>query len=248
MKEEKDVFKKFQDSFKGVEGHYHILEQRIPVEVQMEYFRVSAQVAKEKWPMDDEAYEHYVATMQNDEAMLSYKKRILAALATSKQVRAYRLLEKFIVVAPEDLRDWTAIALMEGRIQLESELSEEKQIYISTGLGGKEGKLRFFVLLGSKGGMPFQDYQKKTIEREFSYALPLHDCEIERLTVKEHHVEMLLLVPVLENLKDRLDEIVHECNLYGNFLSLSYTITNVKELSAEEIEEIFRKEDEKKVK
>lgn len=242
MKKEEDIFKKFQDSFKGLEGHYHILEQRIPVEAQMEYFKVSGQVGKEKWPMDESAYEHYVAALQNEEAMLGYKKRILAALATSKQVRAYRILEKFREVAPADLRDWTTIALMEGRILLESELSEEKQIYISTGLGGKEGKLRFFVLLIAKKGVPFQDFQRKVVEREFSYALPLQDCEIEQLTVNEFSVEMIVLVPMLGNLKNVLDRIIQECNLYGDFLSDKYTVTNVKELSAEEINELVQKE------
>lgn len=41
MKEEGDVFKKFRDSFSKMDGHFHILEQRVPVELQMEYF---------KWP------------------------------------------------------------------------------------------------------------------------------------------------------------------------------------------------------
>ena len=39
MKEEGDVFKKFRDSFSRMEGHFHILEQRVPVELQMEYFK-----------------------------------------------------------------------------------------------------------------------------------------------------------------------------------------------------------------
>lgn len=41
MKEEGDVFKKFRDSFSRMEGHFHILEQRVPVELQMEYFKYS---------------------------------------------------------------------------------------------------------------------------------------------------------------------------------------------------------------
>ena len=47
MKEEGDVFKKFRDSFSRMEGHFHILEQRVPVELQMEYFKYSENVRKE---------------------------------------------------------------------------------------------------------------------------------------------------------------------------------------------------------
>ena len=48
MKEEGDVFKKFRDSFSKMDGHFHILEQRVPVELQMEYFKYSEQVRKER--------------------------------------------------------------------------------------------------------------------------------------------------------------------------------------------------------
>ena len=50
MKEEGDVFKKFRDSFSRMEGHFHILEQRVPVELQMEYFKYSENVRKENRP------------------------------------------------------------------------------------------------------------------------------------------------------------------------------------------------------
>ena len=41
--------------------------------------------------------------------------------------------------------------------------------------------------------------------------------------------------------KQALDKVINECNQYGNFLSQVFTITNVKELSAEEVEEIIKK-------
>ena len=50
MKEEGDVFKKCRDSFSRMEGHFHILEQRVPVELQMEYFKYSENVRKENRP------------------------------------------------------------------------------------------------------------------------------------------------------------------------------------------------------
>ena len=84
---------------------------------------------------------------------------------------------------------------MESRISLESDFSDEKQIYISTGLGGKGEKLRFYVLMTSKGKKPFQEYQRQTIEREFAYYLPKTDCEIERLTIGEQYVELVFLIP-----------------------------------------------------
>ena len=47
MKEDNNIFKKFQNSFSQLNGHFHILEQRVPVELQMEYFRYSGRMRKD---------------------------------------------------------------------------------------------------------------------------------------------------------------------------------------------------------
>ena len=36
-----DLFRKFKDSFDNMEGHFHVLDHRVPVEVQLAYFRYS---------------------------------------------------------------------------------------------------------------------------------------------------------------------------------------------------------------
>ena len=243
MKEEGDVFKKFRDSFSKMDGHFHILEQRVPVELQMEYFKYSEQVRKEraKPDLNDMDYTAFRESLSNPESTTDYKKYILSMLATSREVKAYRMLEDYVQHPDEDVSNWAYMALMESRISLESELSDEKQIYISTGLGGKGEKLRFYVLMLSRDRKPFQEYQRKVIEREFAYFLPKADCEIERLTIGEQYVELVFLIPVRADIKLTLDKVINECNQYGDFLSNVFTITNVKELTAEEVSEIINK-------
>ena len=111
------------------------------------------------------------------------------------------MLEDYVQHPDEDVSNWAYMALMESRISLESELSDEKQIYISTGLGGKGEKLRFYVLMLSRDRKPFREYQRKVIEREFAYFLPKADCEIERLTIGEQYVELVFLIPVRADIK-----------------------------------------------
>lgn len=243
MKENNDVFKKFRDSFSKFDGHLHILEQRVPVERQMEYFKYSENLRKD--PSTSEVLNTDILILEgklyNPQLTPEYKKYILSLLAISRQVRAYRVLEEYAQEPDADVADWTYMALMESRIALESELSDEKQIYISTGLGGKKEKLRFYVLVLANELKPFQEYQKKVIEREFPYSLEKADCEIERLTIGEKYMELVFLIPVRANIKQTLDRVINECNQYGNFLSSVFTITNVKELSTEEVEEIIKK-------
>ncbi|MBS6576156.1 hypothetical protein [Parabacteroides goldsteinii] len=232
MKEEGDVFKKFRDSFSKMDGHFHILEQRVPVELQMEYFKYSEQVRKEraKPDLNDMDYTAFRESLSNPESTTDYKKYILSMLATSREVKAYRMLEDYVQHPDEDVSNWAYMALMESRISLESELSDEKQIYISTGLGGKGEKLRFYVLMLSRDRKPFLEYQRKVIEREFAYFLPKADCEIERLTIGEQYVELVFLIPVRADIKLTLDKVINECNQYGDFLSDKLTEQEVTDI------------------
>jgi len=245
MKRQEDVFKKFYDSFRNMDGRFHILEHRIPVEQQLNYFKYSEKVRKSSVELNDSDYELYTASLDNQEHSKEEKKMILSVLASSKQVRAYRLLERYVQNPDEGLVNWAYMALMESRITLESELSGEKQIYISTGLGGKGESIRFYVLILSSEGKDFKEYQREVIEKEFGYFFPKNDCEIERLTVGDKYVELVFLIPIRTDIKALLEETIQECNLYGNFLSELFTVTNVKELTKEEISKILEENESK---
>jgi hypothetical protein len=239
MKKKDDVFERFRDSFNKLEGHFHVLEQRIPIELQLEYFKYSEQMRRNNTKMTNEEYDVYLQSLSNSTLSSEHKKYILSALAISNDVRAFRVLEEYVRHPDPDVTNWAYMALMEIRLSLESDLLEEKQIYISTGLGGKGEKLRFYVLIIASGEAPFQEYQRQTIEREFAYFLPTEDCEIERLTIYDLYVELLLLIPMRKDIKAILDWVITECNQYGNFISDAITVTNVKELSADEVTEII---------
>ena len=55
-------------------------------------------------------------------------------------------------------------------------------------------------------------------------------------------MELVFLIPVVRtDIKLTLDKIINECNQYGDFLSDVFTITNVKELTEDEITAILEK-------
>ncbi|MDR1331829.1 MAG: hypothetical protein LBK07_06965 [Tannerella sp.] len=237
---QKNVFNQFQKFLKETDGDFHILEQRVPVETQMEYFKYSDHLRKKALSPEESDYGLLAVDLRNPLSSLEEKKHALSMLAISKDVRAYRLLEQYVCNVEPEIADWARMALIDSRITLESELSDGKQIYISTGLGGRGNKFRFFVLMLSAEGEPFAEYQKQIIEKEFAFSIPRYDCEIERLTVRERHVEMLFLAPMQLNIKMVIDSVMDECNQYGGFLANVYTVTNVKELDEEEIANIMK--------
>lgn len=245
---EGDVFKRFRDSFDRMDGHFHILEQRVPVPTQMEYFKYSEQVrrARVNPGLAEEEYADFLEKLSDPEVTTDHKMYILSMLATTRQVKAYRMLEDYAQHPDDDVKDWAYMALLESRISLESELSDEKQIYISTGLGGKGEKLRFYVLMLSRDRNTFEEYQRRVIEREFAFYLEKANCVIERLTIYDEYVELVFLISVRADIKFTLDRVIHECNLYGNFLSGNFTITNVKEMTEEEVYDIILKNEDSK--
>lgn len=241
MKEEGDVFRKFQESIRKINGHFHVLEQRVPLIKQLEYFKYTEQVRDQgkNLVIDESDYENFRKDLSDPELALDCKRTILSLLAISQKVESYRMLEDYAQHPEEDLKDWAYMALIDSRIALESDLLDEKHVYISTGLGGKEDKLRFYILLISKNLEPFEEFQHEVIKREFAFSFDKNDSEIERLTVTDNYVEMVCLIPMTSNIKLIIEQVINECNLYGDFLSENFTLTNVKEMSKEEIAKLI---------
>jgi hypothetical protein len=240
MKNRKDVFRYFSESFMNIEGEFHVLEHRVPLEQQMEYFKFSDKVRGDAQKMKDDDYEKYIEELKSDESTKEDKKKLLSILAASKQVKAYRFLEKFAQETDSDLSGWAYMALMESRIILEFDLLGKKQIFISTGLGGKGDKLRFYALIISSLQEPFVDYQKKIINDELTFAFSEKNCEPEHINIEDKYVEIVVLTPVMINLKSILEDVIAECNQYGNFLREIYVITNVKEYDKKELADIMK--------
>ena len=114
-----DVFKDIRDSFDSLHGHLHILEQRVPVELQMAYFKYSDRVRKENpapRPFSEEECERlYEELVSSDTADRARKRYLLCLLATSRSVRAYRLLEEYVQAPDPLVTEWAYMALMESR-------------------------------------------------------------------------------------------------------------------------------------
>ena len=113
-----------------------------------------------------------------------------------------------------------------------SSLLDEQQVFISTGLGGKGQKIRYFItLLNSQTDVEFSEAQKKMITEEFGYFLEKSEGELEEMEFTEGFAVGLFLFPLKKNLQDIFRSFIDECNQYGSFLKEDVIITNVKRLT-----------------
>jgi hypothetical protein len=229
MRRDRDVFKGFQQSLEELKGQLHFLETSVPVDKQMEYFRYSENVRNDVRPT---SIEEQIEVLHSPESSPKEIKYALAYLAVSGDIKAYRTIESY---SKKHFDDWTVMSLIQAKITLESELSDEKQIFISTGLGGKGDKLRFSAFFKANYLRPFSEYQRELIEKEMLYAIGQHGGEVEEIKIAENYFTILFLIYINVDIKVMFENALGECNQYGNFINGSFIITNVKIFSEEDI-------------
>jgi len=238
MKNDRNALKDLQHSLESIKGKLHVMEMNIPVEKQMEYFRFSETIRGNF--ANEYSIEYQMRILASPESSPSDIKYALAFLAVSGNVKAYRAIEAY---SEQHLDDWTVMSLFQAKITLESEFSDERQIFISTGLGGKDDKLRFYAFFKSTDGEIFSDYQRKLIEKEIPFFIRKYQGFPEEIQIRDNYFTLLFLIHIQVNIKTMLDEAIAECNQYGDFIHKGFIITNVKVFTEEEIQiELKRKE------
>ena len=239
MKNDRNALKELQHSLENLKGNLHVLEIHVPVEKQMEYFRFSETIRND-FTDDDRSLEKQIKVLTSNESSLPEIKYALAFLAISGNVKAYRAIESYYKTHSDD---WSAMSFIQAKITLESEFSDEKQIFISTGLGGRGNQLRFFAFFKSNKGKKFSDYQKELIEKEIPYYIQNYQGIPEEIQIRDNYFTLLFLIHLQVDIKTMLEDIIDECNQYGDFIDKGFIITNVKVFTEEEIQnELMKRE------
>ncbi len=242
--ENRNIYDKIREILGEMPGKLNILEEKIDIDLQMEYFEYSKKV---KNKLDAKFIIQHKDDIFNYELDETVRKTRLAELASIDDVTAYRTIEKFLNEKEPDLKYWAVLALQESRMLLESELLDENQVFISTGLGGKGNRLRYFVVLILKSRKSITQLHRKVIKNEFEIILRKYKAEIEQLNFFDHYTTILIIIPLTVPVKELIGEAIGECNKYGNFLRTNFIVTNVKELSEEEINDFMKNRKEKTI-
>ena len=238
MEEHENLYEKIREILGERPGNLKILEEKIDMDLQMEYYECSMRIRQEKdqeWALD------HMQCLSEPGYSEDVKKEILARLASVAKVECFRAIEAFIQEAEDPLLSWAILALNESSMLLESKILDENQVFISTGLGGKDEKLRYFVVLMSRTRVDLTPAQQMVIKNEFEYILKKFDAVVEESNFSGYLATRLLLLPMTHSLKSVFKEAIDECNRYGNFLNDDFIVTNVRILSFGEIEDFIER-------
>ena len=124
---------------------FSLMESAIALSVQDEYFNLSKSIDFGNIDFKDVLKKSETLFFEN--TPIETKKRMLILLAHRGTVESFRILEKYLKISEGNLRDWALLSLKECRMFLESALLKEESGFISTGLGGRDNKLRYYFIV-----------------------------------------------------------------------------------------------------
>lgn len=225
MGQSDNIYDKIQELLGNIPSNLSILEQQIDADVQLEYYNYAQNIAADFNPK--EVLRNRDKIFQQDLTNHD-KKLMLVQLANIDSIEAYRTLEKFVHYTHDLLKDWATLAMQECRLLLESKLLDESQVLISTGLGGKGLKLRYFTVLLSANGKHYSAFEKKVVTDEVHFSIKESKGEIEKINFDKELCTILSIIPLQIPVQGLFDELISECNQYGDFINTDYIITNVK--------------------
>lgn len=237
MKKHENIYTKITELLGREPESCRILEEQINMNLQMEYFEFSRTLNHSE---DYTDLAEKRALLYNPETSESVKKEIIARLAFSEKIEAYRILEEFVQHACKDLQDWAILAMQECRMLIESRLLDENQIFISTGLGGKGFKLRYFIALLLNGKKRMTTFRQRIIKNETEDTFSQYKIDAESIRYGSRFVTMLVMIPLNVTIRTVFENIINSCNLYGNFLEGNFIVTNVRILTDKEIRKITK--------
>lgn len=240
MSKDEDLLKNLRQMIEeqGIES-FHLLEDLVPIEEQMEFFRESDKQRRldDTFDTDEE-----IVILFSSNQPLTRKKKSLLKLSSIPDVKAYRAIETYHSSPLEpELLNWSSMALVGSRIILSSNLSGQQQVYISSGLGGQGKKLRFFGLFNSATFEPFTELQREIIEREFKFQFSQQDIGIESFDIRENYFAILMLFPIEIDARISINLVLEEINKFGGFLDTKFLFTNVRILNDIEVGQFLEK-------
>src|SRR5574344_1817282 len=209
-------FENIKDVINSIPNNFNILEEVVDIEVQKEFFETTT-----NFMIDENAdVSVLVDILNNEKTSLEERKSILKNLASIDSIDAFRAIEKYNQSPLPELKEWTILSLQQSRMIIQSSLLDEQQVFISTGLGGKKDKLRYFLIFPYHHPIEsLHEYQISALKNELEFNISKNDGTIEQLEFNSKYAAALILLPLKAPIPEIIKDIIEECNQFGYYLS-----------------------------
>ncbi|MDD2564826.1 MAG: hypothetical protein PHU27_11480 [Salinivirgaceae bacterium] len=210
----------------------NILEEGIPFDIQKEYLDYSHSF--ERGELTPKEIEHVGNLLLYPDVPVEGKKKALAILAHVGTIEAFIQISNYYKNPDNEIIHWTALALQECKMFLESELTDENVGFISTGLGGTNDKMRVYYLILPLENKSFTKKQHKTIEAELEFIGKKYNCPIEGFDFQDNYVGLTVLIPFDITIATFIENGIKSCNEFEIFVLEHYYAGNLEIPNEEE--------------
>jgi hypothetical protein len=235
--DENQFFDNSEEVLSNLPEGYNILEEEVNIDVQREFYEASGRV--ELLSGNEEQVSELIMSLSQSNTEIEEQKKLLIRLSLCDSVAAYRFLEAYSPKAPKELKDWAILALQQSRMLIHSSLLGEQQVFISTGLGGKQGKLRYFLIFPYLNRKKPLNSQESILKKELEFFIIKNGGELEDISLLNEFATATALLPLKAPVGDIIHDIVNECNQFGNYLGQEVLVTNMRKLNEQEINEFI---------
>lgn len=173
-------------------------------------------------------------------------KHWLVHISTHTQPQAIEIL-KTLRQNPsfERLHAWAQMCDTILKANFKSEMLNENQMFMLTGMGGRDNKIRMFVGFVAENGSDFSPAQTKLLKNELEFTLKQHNGELESIEFEQEIAKAVFLLPFDAHIGDIINEAVTNANELGHYIKDNFLFTNHGILSKQEILDFFREKENK---
>jgi hypothetical protein len=221
MADKEEDIRKFLES---TPDHFDILKEGVDMKIHMEYLDYSNSF--DHGELTEKQTINLGNILCDARSTIDSKKKIVTLLAHLGTISAFRQIEKYYNNPENDIKSWTALALQECKMFLESTLKDENAGFISTGLGGTNDKLRYYFLVLPLTDKQFTSIQNRIIKDEFLLIAKDLKCIIETVDNSDTYVGLTALVPMDLAIGVFIEQGIQKCNELGEFVFEFYYVTN----------------------
>ncbi len=215
-----------------------ILEQGIDNQVMIEFHTFKSQLTETE--LEIKNLDADIAKLQQNDISGYNTKMLLVKLSNIAEIKAYRALEKFVSKTDGELKNWAIVAMQRSRILIEDSLSDNEKVFIISGLGGLDDKLRYFTVINTNELETLTQWQKETIEKEIQYNAELYSAVVEEINFGDNYATITILIPIDKSIINFFSTAISNINELGKFISDLTLITNLKCLTKEEISDYLQ--------
>lgn len=207
--------KEVQKILDSIPDEIRVIENAINQDIIEEFYKISDQIVDK--------------SLDNEETLSNKEK--LVKLAETGDVKSYRKIEEIIQSNENlELNEFAYVALKFGRLNLENYLSDEPIGFISSGLGGKGNKLRYYFVIKSSENIDVEREMK--IKGELQIICSYSYSELESIENFGNYVLIKILVSIEIAIGNVIEGLIDKCK----FADKEYFCTNVERPTCELIE------------